>query len=95
MSDDYEIDSDDVCPRCFHSPCHYRDCGELGCEDGWIDRFDEDPLWYDKDKSEMCTECYGTGIERWCPKCGLNLQSPEAKRYYQKAKAEGVLVSCR
>jgi len=51
----------------------------MGCEDGWIDRFDEDPLWYDENQPERCEDCHGTGIERWCPKCGFDLQKPREK----------------
>jgi len=24
----------------------------------------------------ICRECWGTGIEHWCPKCGHNLNAP-------------------
>jgi hypothetical protein len=34
----------------------------------------DDPLWYDEGETEICEECHGTGIERWCPKCRLDLQ---------------------
>lgn len=71
---DYYDDSDDSCPRCGHTPTRYRDCSVLDCEDGFISLYDDDPLWYDEDETEMCRECYGTGVERWCPACGLNLQ---------------------
>jgi predicted RNA-binding Zn-ribbon protein involved in translation (DUF1610 family) len=70
---DYEYD-DTVCPQCGHTPTHIRRCTNLGCEDGWIDCYDDDPMWYDEDDPEMCTECLGTGVERWCPKCGLDLR---------------------
>lgn len=75
MMDEYELE-DTECPACGHSPIHASDCTVLGCEDGWVDRYDEDPLWYDQDKPERCDECYGTGILRWCPKCGFDLQKP-------------------
>lgn len=79
MNDEYEIE-DLVCPECGHSPVHSRQCTEIGCEDGYVDRYEEDPLWYDENKPEMCTECYGTGLERWCPKCGINLQRPDIRK---------------
>lgn len=75
MFDDDEIeDEDTACPKCGHSPIRSCRCRALGCDDGWVDRYDEDPLWYDEDDPEMCTECYGTGVERWCPSCGFDLQ---------------------
>jgi hypothetical protein len=71
---DYEIDYDEACPKCGHTPIHWRECTQLGCEDGWISRYEEDPLWYDEDDLEMCDECWGTGIEKWCPACGADIQ---------------------
>jgi predicted RNA-binding Zn-ribbon protein involved in translation (DUF1610 family) len=77
--DDYEYD-DEPCPKCGHSPTHAGRCEVIGCDDGWIDRFDEDPLWYDDDSPEMCDECHGTGWVRWCPKCGFDLQKHAQNR---------------
>ena len=74
FDDEIEDDYDASCPSCGHSPIRSCSCRNLGCEDGWIDRYDEDPCWYDEDDPEMCTECWGTGVERWCPKCGFDLQ---------------------
>lgn len=74
--DDYDLD-DIPCPNCGTEPTHSRRCTEIGCDDGWVDRHNEDPGWYDEDEPERCGECYGTGIERWCPKCGHNLQQLE------------------
>jgi hypothetical protein len=76
MFDDDQIEDeyDTSCPSCGHSPIRSCRCRALGCDDGWIDRYDEDPMWYDEDDPEMCTECYGTGVERWCPSCSFDLQ---------------------
>lgn len=67
---EYEID-DLECPKCGCNT-HSRDCNELGCEDGYHDESEED---YCEPGTIMvkCHECKGTGIERWCPKCGDNL----------------------
>lgn len=69
--EEYELNYDDSCPKCGHSPLHFRDCTNL-CEDGWFDESDE---WYESEGSilEKCPECKGTGTEQWCPKCGTNL----------------------
>ena len=76
MMDDYEFD-DESCPKCGHSPTHARRCHVLGCEDGWIDLHEhEDSMYFDPGDQEMCGECWGTGWERWCPKCGFDLQRP-------------------
>ena len=69
---EYEIDYEGHCPKCGHSPTHSRSCLNF-CDDGWFDCADEDPNT-PGEEDEICTECYGTGIERWCPKCGLNIQ---------------------
>ncbi len=71
--DDY-LDSEEECPSCGHYPTRWRDCANYCCEDGWIDMHEyDDPLWYDPGDVERCEECRGTGIEKWCPKCGANL----------------------
>ncbi len=72
--DDYEYD-DEPCPKCGHYPTYARRCHVLGCDDGYIDSYGyDDPLFFNPDETEMCTECWGTGWERWCPKCGCDLQ---------------------
>ena len=72
--DDYQIDHDQSCPKCGHSSICWQHCSVIGCDDGWIDMYEyDDPLWYDEGDYEMCRECRGTGIEKWCPGCGLNL----------------------
>ena len=79
FDDETEFD-EETCPKCGHYPSLARRCSVLGCDDGWINRYDEDPLWYDEDDEEMCTECWGTGWQRWCPKCGFDLQRPRPAR---------------
>ena len=75
MNDDFEL-GDEVCPKCGHSPTHIRRCAVMSCDDGWIDLYDEDPLWYDVGEEEMCEDCGGTGVEHWCPNCGFDLNQP-------------------
>lgn len=71
---DYEIDDETSCPKCGHSPIHYRNCQELMCNEGWMDEHDDDPINFAPGESEYpCQECRGTGTEKWCPKCGENL----------------------
>ena len=72
--DDFQLDYE-ICPRCGHYPTKSRACHVMGCEDGYIDMHEyNDPLWYDEGETEMCRDCYGTGVEKWCPSCGLDLQ---------------------
>lgn len=71
---DYEQAFDLECPKCGHSPVHYRSCSELSCNDGFIDENDDDPINFMPGESEYpCPECRGTSVEQWCPKCGENL----------------------
>ena len=75
FDDEIQDEYDTSCPSCGHSPIRSRRCSAMGCDDGWIDMHEYDaPLWYDEGEEEMCDECSGTGVERWCPNCGLDLQ---------------------
>jgi hypothetical protein len=75
--DDYMLD-DGVCPDCGHAPVHWRTCSEIGCQDGWIDEYDDDPINYAPGEAyAMCATCRGTGIECWCPACGADLSGKE------------------
>ena len=74
--EDYEQDYEECCPKCGHSPTHYRDCSELHCDEGYIDENDLDPIDFMEGESYiMCNECYGTGIDEWCPKCGYDISA--------------------
>lgn len=77
-----DMDCGPQCPRCGNVETRSRDCSE--CDEGVVNRYDEDPLWYE-DKWVKCHHCNGHGVEVWCPKCGLDLFSKEADRI-KKAK---------
>lgn len=67
---DYEID-DLPCPACGHEQTHSRRCGE--CDDGFHDEHDYDPVNYALGEEYIeCSECHGTTVQRWCPKCGAD-----------------------
>lgn len=73
MSDDDDVEYDDtLCTVCgsetFRRRCSY------GCDDGYINRFEEDPMWYDVDDCSPCPECDGYGGFWWCPKCGHDMR---------------------
>lgn len=70
MDDHYEDDYEYPCPYCGNPFTRWQDCTVFGCDDGYIDLYDEDPLWYDEGDFKVCTECRGTGIMMWCPNCG-------------------------
>lgn len=70
--EDYDVD-EGKCPKCGHETIHSRTCNNF-CDDGWFDEADDDPINFCPGESERkCSECRGTGIEVWCPKCGANL----------------------
>lgn len=57
-------DSFTLCPRCRCCeliPNQDDSCWNCGGE-GYFDLYDEDPLWYDEDEIEMCSECKGSGV---------------------------------
>lgn len=66
---DYQLD-DITCPKCGANPVHSRTCSNLYCDDG-----------YETDETDgyriPCDECHGTGIERWCPVCSIDMQTPD------------------
>lgn len=73
MSEDYEIDYENSCPKCGHSPIHCRDCTNF-CDEGYFDESEDDPInFYPGESERKCEECKGTGVEIWCPHCGANL----------------------
>ena len=70
--EDYEQDYENECPKCGHSPTHYRDCDH--CEDGFIDQWENDPINYLPGESLIrCEECCGSGVVSWCPECGYDI----------------------
>jgi len=65
---------DEACPRCGEYQVHFRSCDQIGCEDGWCDEHDDDPINFAPGQEyAMCRECYGFGVLRWCRACGLDL----------------------
>jgi len=56
------IEIDCQCARCGGYMASER-CGS--CEDGFVDRYEEDPLWYGHELYK-CSECDGAGHNQWC-----------------------------
>jgi hypothetical protein len=51
-------------------PLHFRRCNAIGCDDGFIDESEYDPVNFaEGEEFTPCDECFG-GVQRWCPKCG-------------------------
>lgn len=65
------LEIDCACARCGSSCC-WVDCWN-GCEDGYLNRFEEDPLWFDDEYDQPCDACQVCGGwnvccsgEEWC-----------------------------
>jgi len=72
-TEDYEIDYDNVCPKCG-GEVHYRDCTNMFCDEGEIDEYENDPINFMEGESYItCRDCHGTGVEVWCSKCAADL----------------------
>ncbi len=82
LDDDYDI-CDEACPKCGESAVRSRSCQVFDCDDGWIDEYHDDPInFLPGEEISMCHECCGTGVERWCSKCGCDITRLE----YEKRK---------
>jgi hypothetical protein len=79
--DDDELPDEDKvpCPACGNSTTLSRECTYSGCQDGFEDLYEDDPINESPGTYITCVNCSGTSIERWCPKCG---------RDYWRAKKE-------
>jgi len=86
---EYEIDSEESCPKCGHSPVHYRYCTSLFCEDGYCDEYEDDPINFMPGESfTLCPECHGMGIEKWCPECGYDISEHNAIKQFNQLSHE-------
>jgi len=55
-------------------PTHRRGCTNLHCEEGFVDEAEEDAVNFAPgEEYRLCTDCYGSGSERWCPHCGADI----------------------
>jgi len=67
-----DFDEEDfICPECGHEGTRSLTCTNW-CDDGWHDESEENFSLPGTDLV-MCEKCNGTGLERWCPRCGANL----------------------
>ena len=86
------------CARCGSS-CYYVDCEHCGFEDfpGYVNRYEEDPLWYDEDDLWPCDVCQGQGA--WavclsdCQWCELN--PLEGREDVERGKIEWFVIKRR
>lgn len=56
--DGYEA-NDPVCPECGRFAI-WVDCDACGGE-GYVEVYDDDPMWYDPGDTEFCHQCGGDG----------------------------------
>lgn len=55
------------CLRCG-GELEWEECHE-GCDDGWWDMHEEDPMAYEPGETEWCLVCQGEGGWLACPRC--------------------------
>lgn len=48
-----------------------------GCDEGYFEGYEEDPLWYDEGDTVRCDVCHGKGGWRVCAQC--NYDNPDAE----------------
>jgi DnaJ-class molecular chaperone len=78
MDDDVEL-SEYYCPKCGES-LYTRDCEYCAGEGINDDLHEEDPLWYDEDDWEYCSNCYGKGYFIWCGNKGCDVTDKGFKK---------------
>lgn len=63
QDDKVREEMDDDYPCCGHcgGGVDWELCTAIGCEDGYIDVYEEDPLWYSPGDMEACDMCEGKG----------------------------------
>ena len=81
MPNDFEID-DCPCPACGNPTTHSQDCFE--CDEANEVSVCCDDLCQEHcihgDGMVACPKCNGTGIQRWCPKCGVDYWEAESQK---------------
>jgi len=55
------------CKKCGHE-MDWVEC-DAGCEDGYHDGYEEDPLWFSPGEMELCEACKGLGGWWECYHC--------------------------
>lgn len=87
MDDDYEL-TEYSCPKC-HELLMRRDCEYCGGEGIKDDLHEEDPLWYDEDDWEYCSNCMGEGGFIWCNNDKCDVTSEEIDLSLTQIECEG------
>ena len=82
FENDWEY-SDCECPACGNPTTHERDCFECDENHEECDCCDDicqgSGHCIHGDGMTECRECHGTGIVRWCPKCGADYWAAKRK----------------
>ncbi len=76
--DDIEY-TDEQCPKCGEYDVRSQYCIVTGCDDGYIDEYDDDAINFSPGQEfRVCEECRGRGFVRWCAKCGWDMNKEQA-----------------
>lgn len=54
------VDTDESSCSLCGAYMEWEECGSCG-GDGYIDVYEDDPMWYDPGDTEMCEQCDGKG----------------------------------
>lgn len=77
------------CPKCGSFETRSRHCQAWPCDDGYCDEYEDDPINYAPGEVlTLCRECWGTGVERWCAKCGFDISGWQYRNPVKDAKDE-------
>lgn len=67
-----------ICPRHGDVGCatEWVPCSN-GCQDGYFDGYEDDPLWYDEGDFIKCDACGGDGGHMLCTQCIVETEPDE------------------
>ncbi len=63
-----EVDDADCCKKCGQLML-WHDCWQIGCDEGSISLYEDDPLAYDENEFVRCDICKGKGGWYVCGNC--------------------------
>jgi hypothetical protein len=78
--DEWEEDDERPCPACGHHATRSQHCTDFGCDEGFVDAYEDDQINESPGTWVPCPVCCGHGIIIWCPKCGADYFHAKARK---------------